>query len=998
MLTESKRPPAGQREPYKYLDYYRFADADLFFGREREVQKTVGEIVSARLLVLFSPSGSGKSSLINAGVRPELENLGYSTVYTRLGVNPIRSIQKAVAERLNLEDDGRVDLVESLKTATEAAGQPMVIFLDQFEEFFVVYPNHDELRAKFIEALAKVRYNNELPVYIVLSLREDYFANLHELRRAIPSIFHHNANVRLERFTKPQGVRAIEGPLEVVGGGIDEGLAERIFYDLADGASKVEPIKLQVVCQHLWQRRSPEGRITTNDYEICGGAEKILAEDLAQRLGAIPRSRHRLMVRVFDALKTPDGTKRFRSSEDLAAAVNWKSLAALENLLNLLADNKILRWETGSGTVWYELRHDYLVAAIREWLAEREAVLAKRRFWLGVIPGVILFVALLVYVGMSYATVYAALTPPQYEAQQEEIVIERGRPFGWRLFPDIGTTGLLLEDLRDLDARNTVRARLGLGLFADKNWERLDSVLKRVAVGRLLLGLGHDEQGTTALLSAHSDSDPSVRLEAMKVLGEVGQADEQVTEALFEALRDANPVVHRSAAAALRDIDSDTGLGIDALLEALRSPFSYVRSSAAQALGDVGSDDERVIDALLVALYEPSDVVRRSAALALGKANTADERISVALSKAARRDASRAVRRSAYVAMREFGLREQSDYDDFLDSLQEPDSSVRRATVAALSTIGEGEWRIDELIESLGDSNPDVRRSAAVALGNVSEGDKKDIDKLIETLRDSDSGVRLATIAALSTIGKGDKRVIDELIETLREPDADIRRSAAAALGDVGEEEEKVIDELIETLRDSDAKVRGSTAAALGDLGYRRPVRELLTELTDRESARRVAAAQALARAETLTKNTLAKIEEFRHASQPPWVRLGGSEATWLIRLRRKLERKAERLIVEGNRLQDNTEYLKATRRFVAAYEALTNPIHLRKQAAAAAFQAARCYAKLGRSRHAIQYLKATFDNDPSLRKTFQRELEQPASDWEFLRKDQRLERLLRNR
>ena len=49
------------RAPYKYLDYYTFDDADIFFGREEETQKMVGEILSTRLLVLFSPSGSGKT-------------------------------------------------------------------------------------------------------------------------------------------------------------------------------------------------------------------------------------------------------------------------------------------------------------------------------------------------------------------------------------------------------------------------------------------------------------------------------------------------------------------------------------------------------------------------------------------------------------------------------------------------------------------------------------------------------------------------------------------------------------------------------------------------------------------------------------------------------------------------------------------------------------------------------------------------------------------------
>ena len=91
------------RSPYKLLDYYRFEDADLFFGREEETRKIVGEILSSRLLVLFSPSGSGKTSLINAGVRPQLEEeLEYKTIYTRLEEAPIPSICQAVFREFDL--------------------------------------------------------------------------------------------------------------------------------------------------------------------------------------------------------------------------------------------------------------------------------------------------------------------------------------------------------------------------------------------------------------------------------------------------------------------------------------------------------------------------------------------------------------------------------------------------------------------------------------------------------------------------------------------------------------------------------------------------------------------------------------------------------------------------------------------------------------------------------------------------------------------------------
>ncbi|MCH7674103.1 ATP-binding protein, partial [candidate division KSB1 bacterium] len=192
------------RAPYKYLDYYTYADADLYFGREKEIQRMVGEILSSRLLVLFSPSGSGKTSLINAGVRPALENIGYKTIYVRLKSEPVASVIDALAKELNLKfksTDTSPDLYDFLKRAIDQGQQkeepfkPLVLFLDQFEEFFIVFRDKPELRQEFIEQLAKIRYDVQMPVFVVLSLREDYFVNLHECRQSIPCLFQNNATI-----------------------------------------------------------------------------------------------------------------------------------------------------------------------------------------------------------------------------------------------------------------------------------------------------------------------------------------------------------------------------------------------------------------------------------------------------------------------------------------------------------------------------------------------------------------------------------------------------------------------------------------------------------------------------------------------------------------------------------------------------------------------------------------------------------------------------------
>jgi len=197
------------RTPYKFLDYYSYEDKDLFFGREEETRKMVGEILSTRLLVLFSPSGSGKTSLINAGVRPQLEEMGYKTVYTRLEDTPIPSLCKAVSRSLDLQScQENQDLYEFMKDAALKAGNPVVIFLDQFEEFFIVY--NKEERQAFVDQIARIKFDDSVPVFLVLSLREDYYGNLHEFREVIPSIFQNNANIRLAPFDEKEAPKTLE--------------------------------------------------------------------------------------------------------------------------------------------------------------------------------------------------------------------------------------------------------------------------------------------------------------------------------------------------------------------------------------------------------------------------------------------------------------------------------------------------------------------------------------------------------------------------------------------------------------------------------------------------------------------------------------------------------------------------------------------------------------------------------------------------------------------
>lgn len=132
--------PETPRLPYKLLDYYNSEDADNFFGRDYEIQQLTSLVHAHRLILLYGASGTGKTSLLLAGLTPRLvhSDTPHKTVYVRALQDPAQVIRNSITRQVSdrtLPADG--SLVEFLAQATSALNAPLVVILDQFEEFFI---------------------------------------------------------------------------------------------------------------------------------------------------------------------------------------------------------------------------------------------------------------------------------------------------------------------------------------------------------------------------------------------------------------------------------------------------------------------------------------------------------------------------------------------------------------------------------------------------------------------------------------------------------------------------------------------------------------------------------------------------------------------------------------------------------------------------------------------------------------------------------------------
>jgi signal transduction histidine kinase len=366
---------AGAPEaPYKGLFYYEIADEQIFFGREKErnllLARIRGKGKAHWLTVLHGSSGSGKTSLVNAGVIPPLLREGIVTLYVLPGrgvpyQGPDATIRKRILDAISASPPSNLSeltLHQFLQLASpELNGKPLVIFIDQFEDFFIHLTA--DARRQFITELVKCYDDERLPVKFVLSLRKEYFSDLYELQSELPTVFYNQ--LKIEPLSLEQAKQAVLSPAAQLGITYEPELVKTLLVDLGQGS--IEPPQLQIVCNSLYEARH-SNIITLSDYIDLDRAGGILAAHLARFMAGLGRKRP-AAEKILEELITVEGTKITLSQEELEARVG---MVTLEEVLGLLVGARLLRRDEYDGAPQYELAHEYLIKEIRLWISEEK--------------------------------------------------------------------------------------------------------------------------------------------------------------------------------------------------------------------------------------------------------------------------------------------------------------------------------------------------------------------------------------------------------------------------------------------------------------------------------------------------------------------------------------------------------------------------------------------------------------------------------------------------
>lgn len=408
--TPTKQPPPDlplvpsskitSRNPYKALDAFTENDASDFFGRDSLIAVLRPHLdMFPAFLAILGASGSGKSSVVMAGLVPSLRRDHPDWIFLpplKPGARPLEALAlllqpyfpqgsvSSIREDLNTGDTrGLVVRAALMARPTKAR---VVLFIDQFEELFTQADEKE--REQFINLLTTVVTDNTSAVTVLLTLRADFFDRIlsnSELGKLIKA---HGEPVLPMSITDLK--QAVEKPAANAGLEFEEGLVAELVFETREqaGALPLLQFTLDQLYRECIENRSGERQLTWNAYRELGGVRGALANHAETIYSELPDNQHRRMARaLFTRLIEPGATehdttrRRARLSELVLA--DAKQTAMLRIVTDTFVRQRLLTTGNPGSEDTVEVSHEALIQEwkrLRIWLLEaREDILLMER-------------------------------------------------------------------------------------------------------------------------------------------------------------------------------------------------------------------------------------------------------------------------------------------------------------------------------------------------------------------------------------------------------------------------------------------------------------------------------------------------------------------------------------------------------------------------------------------------------------------------------------------
>jgi Novel STAND NTPase 1 len=389
-------------------------------------------VIAERIVLLFSPSGAGKTSLLEAGLRKALEAERFRVlpsirvsatpaqgVTLPPGTNPyvastLLSLEKCLPSGESLLDGSspvNLSAIDRLIDSSSGAPQPTVLVFDQFEEVLTMNAADQARKEEFFAQVGQaLRDRNR---WAIFAMREEYVAPLDPYLRPIPTRL--ATRYRLDLLGPAAALEAIQQPALAQGVTFAHDAATIVVNDLrrikvsrlGGGTEEalgphVEPVQLQVVCRRIWNALPSKATIIDVDTtskstttaatsgtatsatpstvrELIGGAQEALTGYYEETLSVVAASKgvsERLLRDWFGReLITTQGLRK-------QVAQDAEETVAIKEAIPALLAAHLVREDARRGGTWYELAHDRLVAPVREsndrWYRANAAIVERQ--------------------------------------------------------------------------------------------------------------------------------------------------------------------------------------------------------------------------------------------------------------------------------------------------------------------------------------------------------------------------------------------------------------------------------------------------------------------------------------------------------------------------------------------------------------------------------------------------------------------------------------------
>ncbi|MEO0596762.1 MAG: serine/threonine-protein kinase, partial [Chloroflexota bacterium] len=397
-LNTTREMYALAENPYKGLRPFDESDAQDFFGRTRLTDQIITRLdedtAYANFLAVVGPSGSGKSSVVRAGLMPRMRYGDVADTYDWFmadfvpGDNPIDALANALLKvapsplpqlRQNLQQDANALLDASMTILQQARGAKLFVFIDQFEELFTLTHN-DAIRAHFLEMM-RTTVMQTSDVYIVVTVRADFF-DKPLMYEGIAEMMQSRTQVVLP-LTARELERAIVAPAERVGIIVEPELVAAIVADVREEPGTL-PL-LQYSLTELFERRD-NNKMTFQSYVSVGGVLSSLArraEEVYEHLSPHQQdTAKQLFLRLVTLGEGTEDTRRRVRRQELFNIQQDRE--TVEATLDAFGNHRLLTFDRDTSTrePTVEIAHEALINrwyTLQTWLDDSRSDVRLQR-------------------------------------------------------------------------------------------------------------------------------------------------------------------------------------------------------------------------------------------------------------------------------------------------------------------------------------------------------------------------------------------------------------------------------------------------------------------------------------------------------------------------------------------------------------------------------------------------------------------------------------------